>query len=801
MKADLHIHSRASNRSAEWVFRRAGFPESVTEPTRLHEALRSAGMDFVTITDHDSIEGCLEIADRPGVFLGEQVTAHFPEDRCKVHVLVWGLSEVQHGEITRLRENIFELQRYLADQELTHAVAHPFFDPDERLTRAHVEQLILLFQHFEGLNGLRPDLLNDVGRHTLTSLTPGRLDELSNRHGRAPTHPEPWRKIFIGGSDDHGGMFPARAFSETPAADSPAEFLAHVRAGRVEPRGTGGSPLTLSHGLYNTAWGFAKENLATSKSQTPALAEKAISRFLEGKDPTVFSLADKLGFLAQSVLDGKLFDLVKPGNVSVWRELSAYFSEPAVKAALARETAGVTAPEQRSFIIANLFTNQLAFRFFTKFLKQLSGGNVLEAIQAISAVAPLGLLLSPYIYALASQAPNLRRLREITEPIAGHVPPMLRNAKRGWFTDTLEDVNGVATTIQQMVAAGHAAGCDLRIVTSRPPLDFGPEIPIQNFKPIGEFEIPEYELQKLTFPPVLEMIDYIQRERFTELIISTPGPIGLTALLAARVLGLPTSGIYHTDIPYYVQILTDDHFMETLTWNYMSWFYHQFDVVYVNSERYRQIWQERGIPAVKLKLLPRGVATNLFAPTKRDPKYWMGRGAKTGEFIVLYVGRISVEKQLDLFAACVGRLRDQGLPVRAAVVGDGLYAAELKRQLPNAIFTGILSGEELAQAYASADAFLFPSVTDTYGNVIVEAQSSGLPVVVSDQGGPRELVEHGKTGLVTCGLDLDELCAAVERLVKDPALRLELSANGRKAVEPRGWDQAFARFWAGSEGL
>lgn len=801
MKADLHVHSRASNRSAEWIFRRAGFPESVTDPALAYDALRAAGMDFVTLTDHDSIEGCLSIADRPGVFLGEQVTAHFPDERCKVHVLVWGHTEAQHHEIGKLRRNVFDLQRYLAEQDLTHAVAHPLFDPDERLNLSHFEQLILVFQHFEGLNGLREDLLNDVLRHTLASLTPAKIEELANRHGIAPAQPEPWKKILIGGSDDHGGMFHARAYSQTPAAATPMEFLAHVRAGRVEPVGVGGSPLTLSHSLYNTAWEFAKEKFVSGRGKTPALAEKAISRFLEGKDPTVFSLSDKLGFLAQSVLDGKIFELVKPGNVSAWRELSAYFSEPAVKAAIARETADVSEPERRAFIIANLFINQLAFRFFTKFLKQLSGGNVIESVQAISAIVPLGLLLSPYIYSIISQAPNRRRLRDVTEPIAGHVPPMLRNSKRGWFTDTLEDVNGVATTIQRMVAAGHAAGRDLRIVTSRPPLDFGPDIPIQNFKPIGEFEIPEYELQKLTFPPILEMIDYIQRERFTELIISTPGPIGLTALLAGRLLGLPTSGIYHTDIPYYVQILTDDHFMETLTWNFMSWFYHQFDVVYVNSERYREIWIDRGIPAGRLKILPRGVATELFAPAKRDPKFWTKRGAKPGQFIVLYVGRISVEKQLDLFAACVGRLRDKGLPVRAAVVGDGLYKRELKKLLPNAIFTGILSGEDLAQAYASADAFLFPSVTDTYGNVIVEAQSSGLPVIVSDQGGPRELVEHGKTGLITRGLDLDELCAAVERLVTDDALRTQLSANGRKTVEARGWDQAFARFWAGSEDL
>src|SRR5476649_2685156 len=199
MKADLHVHSRASNRSAEWVFRRVGFPESVTDPVQLYDALRSAGMDFVTITDHDSIEGCLAIADRPGVFLGEQVTAHFPEDRCKVHLLVWGHSEAQHRELAKRRENVFELQRYVAEQRLAHAVAHPFFDPDVRLNRSHVEQLILLFKHFEGLNGLRDDLLNDVLRCTMASLTPEKIAGMAERHGLAPTHPEPWGKILIGG--------------------------------------------------------------------------------------------------------------------------------------------------------------------------------------------------------------------------------------------------------------------------------------------------------------------------------------------------------------------------------------------------------------------------------------------------------------------------------------------------------------------------------------------------------------------------------------------------------------------------
>ena len=114
-RCDLHLHSRYSARSEEWLFRRFDLPDSYSDPGEIHSQLRGAGMDFVTITDHDTIEGALRIGDQPQAFLSEEVTTYFPQDPCKIHILVWGLSEAQHGEITRLRDNIFDLQSYLAD--------------------------------------------------------------------------------------------------------------------------------------------------------------------------------------------------------------------------------------------------------------------------------------------------------------------------------------------------------------------------------------------------------------------------------------------------------------------------------------------------------------------------------------------------------------------------------------------------------------------------------------------------------------------------------------------------------------
>jgi glycosyltransferase involved in cell wall biosynthesis len=755
-------------------------------------------MDYVTITDHDSIDGCLEIAHLPRTFISEQVTTYFPHDACKLHILVWGISEQQHRDIERVRENIFDLQRYLQRAQIAHAVAHPLYSVNGKLEAVHLEQLILLFKHFEGINGLRDALLSDLAQTLFEQLTPEKIDVLANRHGVAPTHTEPWRKILVAGSDDHGGQFAASAFTETPTARSAEQFLKSIRNGDCRPCGQSGTPLILSHGFYNTVACFIQDRFHEKLGPSGALLEKMFSRFMEGRAPTEFTLKEKTEFIVQGVLSGKIFDFAKPANVSLWKELSGYFARPEVKAKLAAQFDKVSEPERRTFFMANMVAEQLAFRFFNKFVQQLSSGNMVESIQALSAIAPILVILTPYIYGFHSQAPSRKWLRNLFQELTGEVPVALQNCKRAWFTDTLEDVNGVATTIRKMTAAGAAAGKELVVVTSRSSLQLS-DIPIKNFPPIGEFELPEYELQKLSFPPILQMLDYIQRERFTEIIISTPGPVGLTALLAAKMLNLQTSGIYHTDFPQYIRILTEDSFLESVAWGYMHWFYGQLDTVFVNSEEYKQSWIKRGFDPAKLKILPRGLDTELFHPARRDSAFFEKFGVSNGQVRLLYVGRISREKDLDLLADAYRRLRKEKLPVQLFVVGHGPYSEALAKSLPGAVFTGYLRGTELATAYASADIFLFPSTTDTFGNVILEAQASGLPVVVSDSGGPKELVADKANGLITKSHDVEDFTRAIRELVADRALRERMANAARDSVTDRSWPRAFAKFWALTE--
>jgi glycosyltransferase involved in cell wall biosynthesis len=417
----------------------------------------------------------------------------------------------------------------------------------------------------------------------------------------------------------------------------------------------------------------------------------------------------------------------------------------------------------------------------------VTAGDFLGSLQSASALVPVAASVLPYAAAFQTLHADRRLLGRVAGALLPATPEVLQNRKRAWLTDTLEDVNGVARTIRTMVGAARAQGFDMTVVTSRSEVTMG-DIPIQNFEPVGDFELPEYKLQKLSFPPILEMLDYIQKEGFTELIISTPGPVGLVGLMAAKMFGLPSSGIYHTDFPQYVKILSDDRAMESITWNYMHWFYDQMDVIYSNSRFYLDLWVERGISPKKLRIFPRGLDTDIFDRRQRDPAFWPRRGARGP--VLLYVGRISKEKDMDLLPDVARVLAERKVAVTWAFVGDGPYREELRQRMPAAIFAGVLTGVELGRAYASADLFVFPSATDTYGNVVVEACAAGLRVVVSDAGGPKELVRSGVPGVVCPARSARAFADAIQGLLDSPT-----PFERPNLANLMDWDKAARRFW------
>jgi glycosyltransferase involved in cell wall biosynthesis len=789
-KCDLHLHSVHSDRPSEWILRKAGVPDSLSRPGQLYEQLREKGCDFVTLTDHNTLGAFRDLQGQEGFFPGVEITTYFPEDRCKVHLLAWNPDERQFAEIEKLRPNLLELAVFLRRERIAHAVAHPLISVDGRLTPDHFEKLLLLFSAFETVNGLRSRVAQDVTQMCLDALTPEKMEALARKHGIEPVGKEPWKKARVGGSNDHCGLYAGQVWTEVPGARDPAAYLEGVMEGRGVVHGSGADPARFVNGLFHILFEFLREKVGHRAPRGSELLLRIVNRFLAGENPVEVSFLDKARYAVEIVTSGRILEFWKAPEGGLSKELASYLGSSETRKVLQRVLEEEKEPERRSFRLASKIINDVGFRIVTRFLERAGKGDVVAGLEPLAGVIPLGLATAPYLYSFHSLRVNRDLWGEVARRCTGSRPPELENRRKGWCTDTLEDVNGVARTIRTMAAAGRKQGADLTILTSRP--DLAPEVGVINFSPVGVFTIPEYELQKLSFPPILEFVDHVVRKGYTELILSTPGPTGLTGLLAAKLLGLRVSAIYHTDFPQYARFLSeDDPMMEGIAWNYMHWFYSQMDRVYVNSQKYLDRWVERGLSREKLEILPRGLETEVFDLRYRDPEFWKRRGGR-GQ-VVLYVGRISKEKELDFLAQVADRMKgDAG--VTFAFVGDGPFLPELKKKVAGGIFTGALHGQELSQAYASADLFVFPSTTDTYGNVVIEALASGLPVLVSDQGGPRELLRDPADGEVISG-GAGEWEKAIRRLLASGGQMGARAQRRERTVTGRGWGDAFARFW------
>jgi glycosyltransferase involved in cell wall biosynthesis len=314
------------------------------------------------------------------------------------------------------------------------------------------------------------------------------------------------------------------------------------------------------------------------------------------------------------------------------------------------------------------------------------------------------------------------------------------------------------------------------------------------FTPIAQMDFPEYDRLQIRFPPFLDMLRYLQESGFTKMQISTPGIMGLLGLLAAKTLQIDTAATYHTSIPEYVENYTRDISLEALAWKYMIAFYHSVDEVLVPSKFVARLLHKRGLRNRKLLILDRWVDVDRFHPRKRTPRFWKKFGIEDEDAIVkfIYVGRIGVEKNLQLVADAYLALRRTHTDCHLFIVGDGPYREDLEKRLAGApvTFTGFLEQDELCSAIASADVKVFPSTTDTWGNAPLEAQASGVPVIVSAVGGPAELMLDGVTGLKVSGHDAGELRDAMAALMV-PDLRLRLGRQARTFAEARRVEEPF----------
>ncbi len=273
--------------------------------------------------------------------------------------------------------------------------------------------------------------------------------------------------------------------------------------------------------------------------------------------------------------------------------------------------------------------------------------------------------------------------------------------------------------------------------------------------------------------------------------IAVPDILGYQALKQAEAWSLPVVATFHTRYDTYFKFYGLG-FLEKYAVSYFRKFYGRCKMVYPPSQSMADALRADGI-AENMEVFGRGVDSELFAPTKRSLEWRHECGISDDEIVVCFVSRLVKEKNTDVMVRCFKRLRESGVRFRPLIVGLGPEEKNLRAAIPDAVFAGFMQGEDLAVAYSSSDIFFFPSESETFGNVTLEAMACGLPAIVADATGSRSIVEVGKSGFVQNARDEIGFDRLLQRLIEDEKLRKSMGAAARKRALTFNWDAILAK--------
>jgi glycosyltransferase involved in cell wall biosynthesis/predicted metal-dependent phosphoesterase TrpH len=781
-RVDMHCHSTASQISKLGVQRAVGLPECATPPEEVYALAKRRGMDFVTITDHDTIDGVLEIADRPDVFVSEELTAYFRGEPQAVHVLCYGITPDDHEWLQAHSGDVELCAAYLYERELACALAHPYYNVGAPLHSRHRRRLAELFGVWETRNGARARELNLP----------------------AATYVATRDSVGIGGSDDHAGVDIGRTFTEAPAAASPAEFLDHMRAGRVSARGKQGSAAKWAHAAIVLAarslmpadeQARAESARAESARPDPRRVLNMVQRLLRegdarhGTNPADGSLspADARCLLRAWLSAVELDHLDERGLIALMQ------AEDFSHSGLYRRACRLHERKLRAAV-------ELAVRAAT------GEGEVRAAAEGLFESCIAAIPYAPATAFLANERAKLDdRSGDDGEP------------RVAILADGIGSMHGVTRTIEEIRRRG-VPGFEIEVVATDPDVD-------RRLSAVAEFDVPYYPGLQIGVPSLPAAVQTLSDGAFDVIHVCSPGPAGIAGALLARALSLPLIGSYHTELTAYADLRSDgDPRVAGAMAMAVGAFYNACDIVLSPSAASDQALAEIGMAPERVLRWDRGVDTARFDPSLRDPCLLLDARAQDGHGVhgddpygvengsphghdgnraegrvnVLYSGRITREKGAELLADTFLLARASEPRLHLVLAGGGPEQERLRERVgdEHATFLGWLSGVELARAYASADLFLFPSATDTFGQVILEAQASGLPVVAVAEGGPLSLIEDRATGLL-CAPDARVLADTVLELAGSPLLRERLSRSGLAAARARTWERALKRLGDG----
>jgi glycosyltransferase involved in cell wall biosynthesis len=799
-KIDLHSHTKFSNKPTNHLTKKIVNGESITEPIDAYKRAMDIGLSLYTATDHDTIEGNLYLLSKGiDVPISLEVTARFPnpkkKKRCKIHVLTYDLpkenAEIIFNEINKRRDNIFDLINYYDEKKILYMCAHPTYSVNDLLTFDKFEQLLLLFNHFE-LNGSKHRRTNQGVQEIINNITINTLEKLADKYHI--DNPKICKKYANKcGQDAHilgtiDNTFVGRSFTFNPDAKS-IDDLFNKENNKNIPIIQHSTPNTLTYVLYNIVRQFnlkgssIEEYIALDKNlkekyelfngesiSCNSFSKKTkyfFGKIIYGKNPFVnylkeeYSKTHPIFFIVDSFRKAKLTEVIKNNPIENFMPFLHDVVLDATKEYIKNRN-----EYPKSTVFFNTFGTL---------------GDIVDISKWLSIPA-----VSYKIFHETINFTEEAKKRYVNNSYDVNEQPRIAH-----IFDTFYEVNGPAKYAQGLIKTAKKFNLPYNILTCSNNQSTMGEVCIPS---IYEYIPEEYSIQPIRFPDSYVLMEYIVNNRINNIHIATPGPLGLTAQIIGRILGIKTFATYHTRIPQYVYSLTGEYRIEDITWNFLKNHYDYVDSLYALCCDDLEDLEHHGIKATGI--LPRGIDTNRFFPDY-SKKYNDGK---------LHIGtscRISKDKNIHYAPLVIERILKKYKNVHFHFMGPGPkeylneFLLDIKtRGIEDYVtYHGSLEKEEYVSKLQSLDLFIFYSTEDTFGQTPLEAQNCGVPVIVTDEGGPKDYIIDGENGFIMKGNNIDDTVNTLIYAIENKDMLNHMGNLARKYAKDKNFDNSFLHLY------
>jgi glycosyltransferase involved in cell wall biosynthesis len=832
LRIDLHCHDKNSDVPDELWGRLLGLPETWLETKNLIKTLERNGTDLVTITNHNNARSCWELLDKGyDVLVGAEFTCHFPGSELSIHVLTYGFTPEQEVKLNKFRHNIFNFTRFTLENDIPTVLPHPlfFYTHKNRPDISILEKFAVMFQRFEVLNGQRGYWQNQLTRHWVESLSAEKIDTYARKHKLNPNDfcKDPYTRSMTGGSDDHNGIFAGRTGTLVHIPDLHNRLkdvkrselvLDAIRNGRIAPYGEVGKEekLTVTFLDYFSQVAIHMEDpgllrlllhkgslqdkmfcLGISNAMQELKRHKYTLTFLrtfhEALSGTKPAFLTSLGVSkefrptlkvikeiarAQRKQPDNFLNVIRKGIPEIYQVVTSIFFTR-----LNQHLAGVGENN-----LSELSTDELIKKFEipTQFRALLGGEKSADSNTNINSatddMTPLNLskmldslsfpALASLVIAGASFAASqvIYSNRPFLNDLAENLDKGKHPQKILWLTDTFADHNGVSSALQDTLKEICKHNYPIDILTCHSQLKSTDHLIV--VKPMHQFRVQSLGEQEFNVPDIMEIQQIFERGSYDRIICSTEMVMGAIALYLKKAFSVPAYFFMHTDWMEFVHrtMSLTEHESDRIR-RLLRAFYRQFEGIYtLNSDH--QTWlssPEMGINPKRI-FVTRHWVDDAFQDRPKQIN---------SNPVLLYVGRLSDEKGVfdlpEIYAGVKARIPNTEL----WIAGTGPAEKQLNIVLPDALFLGWVDKKDLPALYNKADLLLLPSRFDTFGCVVLEALTCGLPVVAYHCKGPKDIIEDQVCGYLV--EDQESMATVITTYCRQPALQQSM----RKAAVTR----------------